>query len=906
MRMSRRGLRALGMGACLCLMLVGFAKASELSDPGDAILLDQPGMLIQAQPGGALPNNFGEPSPRGGCNLLVYSNPVDANVANVAFGNLGLDGQWGQNVELLTGNHRLCRIEGKFAHVEGVAGGLPAGTEYQIEMTITNVCRHTGASGGCNGSDHDLLYGPALMDAPLLSTAAPLDLADVVTGVWTLPPEVQVNVLQCERVSIEFKAIVAGTLGIFDNTDPVIGVSPTGFSLCAGAQNGCSFTFTLNRNETCMDVFGDPVVGGGSCCDLRTGLCSQVASVDECSGGACPPPLGDRVFTFGGTCQTPDPDDIECDQPFGACCELALETCTTELSFDCTGAGKVFGLGEACEDTICPSECQENGNGQPYDYRVGRVISDQNPIINGFSGVTEGGIRNADNFVPTVDGDITSIRWWGLYNDPVALQPCPVPDSADNFTIRVYVSADIAGAGHPKYLVQGDYDGTITRQATGYATAAAVFGNEAIYQYTATGLSIPVSATQCYWLEIYNTTSGVCLWRWMLGPQGDNVFAQDSGPAPYDDQDPAGTSDRFVGDLAWCIDVAVNADGCTSAGPGVVGACCLDVAPFCDFLTPNDCSAMGGIAFGIGLPCPSTICEGACCLGTTCQQETGNDCNNLGGVFYGVGSECDPTPCFGACCSNDGTICVDGGSLANCDAIFGAFWPGAACVDVNCGQTFICDAITLACGESTQVNTTNLAGVAPQPVQPVTQSCFGTAPPNVCVPANPGECLGVGVFWTRFIGTGDAVSVSLCGSDSTDTVLSVYTDPSNDCGQIDNADEVACSEDETGCGPNGLLSAVCVPNTVLGQTYWVLAGGFDAAAAGIIEVSITCPCSVPCACPGDVNADDSRDGLDVQAFIDALGSNDNCADFDSSGVVDELDVDGFVDELLLNTGDCTP
>lgn len=897
MRMSRSGWQALCSCACACLVLAGIAQANVPSDDVEAVLLDDSTLLVEVQnqksdvqSGPALPPGGAEP--RGVCNDLVYSNPVDATIANVAFGNLGVNSQWGQRVGLLTGNHKICRIEGKFATVEGTAGAPPVGTNYQVEMTITNVCRHTGAAGGCNASAHTILYGPALMDAPLQVTAAPLGLASVVTGVWTLPPEVTVNVLQCELIAIEFKALTAGTLGVFDNSGPVIGTSPTGFSLCVAAsgQNGCSFTFSNNRSQTCFDVFADPVLGGGSCCDRRTGLCSQVASVDECSGGSCPPPLGDKVFTPGGTCQTPDPGDIECDIPLGACCVLADGTCTTQLSFDCFGAGLEFGLGKQCAETICPSECQDGGDGQPYDYRVGRVISDLNPIINGFSGVTPGGIRNADNFVPTVDGTITSIRWWGLYNNPVSLTPCPTPDSADNFSIRVFVSADILGLGYPRFPVPGDYDGVITRQATGYTTAAAVFGEEAIHQYEATGLSIPVFAGQCYWLEIYNQTSGACLWRWMLGPLGDNVFAQDSGPLPYDNTD--GTGDRFVGDLAWCMNIDVNPDGCTTANPaGLNGACCLDADPFCSILAPTACSDAGGVAFGIGFTCPSTICEGACCVGGACQQLTGNACATAGGEFYGVGVPCDPTPCFGACCSFDGLACNDvGQSLNICNSNAGAFWPGEVCANVNCGQTFVCDPnlVILACGESTAVNTTALAQQNPQPAQPVTQSCFGG-----------GANVGPGVFWVAFLGTGDDVKVSLCNSDSSDTVLSVYTRADNDCNLLSNADEVACSEDETGCGLNNLLSEVCVPNTVLNQTYWVLAGGFDVAAAGIIVVDITCPCTTCATCLGDVSGDSQRDGEDIQAFINALGSANGCADYDTNGVVNELDVDGFVDDLLI-------
>jgi hypothetical protein len=59
----------------------------------------------------------------------------------------------------------------------------------------------------------------------------------------------------------------------------------------------------------------------------------------------------------------------------------------------------------------------------------------------------------------------------------------------------------------------------------------------------------------------------------------------------------------------------------------------------------------------------------------------------------------------------------------------------------------------------------------------------------------------------------------------------------------------------------------------------------------------------PCPCPllGDLNADGTVDGLDIQAFVDCViggGTNCRCGDFDHSGVVDTADVAGFISALL--------
>lgn len=60
-----------------------------------------------------------------------------------------------------------------------------------------------------------------------------------------------------------------------------------------------------------------------------------------------------------------------------------------------------------------------------------------------------------------------------------------------------------------------------------------------------------------------------------------------------------------------------------------------------------------------------------------------------------------------------------------------------------------------------------------------------------------------------------------------------------------------------------------------------------------------------CACPGDMNGDGFRDGLDVQEFLNCLrffGGDCSCADVDHAGGVTVDDLTVFVEELLLSEG----
>lgn len=57
-----------------------------------------------------------------------------------------------------------------------------------------------------------------------------------------------------------------------------------------------------------------------------------------------------------------------------------------------------------------------------------------------------------------------------------------------------------------------------------------------------------------------------------------------------------------------------------------------------------------------------------------------------------------------------------------------------------------------------------------------------------------------------------------------------------------------------------------------------------------------------CVCPGDMNGDGRRDGVDIQGFVDCLANDGSCTCADADGVngVTLADVMQFVDDLLLD------
>ncbi|RIK66750.1 MAG: hypothetical protein DCC65_08450 [Planctomycetota bacterium] len=59
-----------------------------------------------------------------------------------------------------------------------------------------------------------------------------------------------------------------------------------------------------------------------------------------------------------------------------------------------------------------------------------------------------------------------------------------------------------------------------------------------------------------------------------------------------------------------------------------------------------------------------------------------------------------------------------------------------------------------------------------------------------------------------------------------------------------------------------------------------------------------------CACPGDMNADDAINGMDIQLFVHCMlgaGSNCPCANVDQTGGLDLPDIDAFVNDVLAVT-----
>ena len=175
------------------------------------------------------------------------------------------------------------------------------------------------------------------------------------------------------------------------------------------------------------------------------------------------------------------------------------------------------------------------------------------------------GFQVADNISPTASGSISSLCWWGLYLDFTLFADCG-PGTGDAFTVIYY--NDDAGGTIPGSVRAGPFALSLSAKfATGNVVCAGTLCI-AEYQFEASHAPVAVSAGECLWVEIANSTTGNCFWLWNTAPPGDGRSAQAVGgsyaPTDYD--------------LAMCVDIATTTNGCGAPPPPSGDECTTAVA----------------------------------------------------------------------------------------------------------------------------------------------------------------------------------------------------------------------------------------------------------------------------------------------------------------------------------------
>ena len=131
------------------------------------------------------------------------------------------------------------------------------------------------------------------------------------------------------------------------------------------------------------------------------------------------------------------------------------------------------------------------------------------------------------------------------------------------------------------------------------------------------------------------------------------------------------------------------------------GSCCTPYGSCVDMVTRDFCNAMEGIYNGDLTSCSNFDCcqvaaKGACCVSNQCYEVVANECQDIGGIFYGIGSECssslndagirccedNPNTLTGACCCD--TNCADFVEFEECAESGCSFYPNQVCTSIDC------------------------------------------------------------------------------------------------------------------------------------------------------------------------------------------------------------------------------
>lgn len=671
-----------------------------------------------------------------------------------------------------------------------------------------------------------------------------------------------------------------------------------GTGACCVSESSCLDNQTLEQCDNAgglylgIDSVCTPGVCAitGACCNPVTGQCTEVSQL-ECET------LGNLYQGNFTLCI-----NTQCEEVPGACCN-ADGTCTNGLTFnECTGAGGAWqGASTTCP-TINGACCFTGGL---------CIIASQACCLNaGGAYVGDGTNCGAAAGNPDI---LTSSPGLAI---PDAT-PAGVTDSineASSFSVGdVNVSVDIT------HTWIGDLNVSLEHNGVSVLLLDRPCGNFDNMQLL---LDDDGSAIVCA-----TPTTGTAM--------PDNPLSAFIG------LDAAGSwnltvSDNAGADLGTLNSWTIYIDGVgQSPCDAGTGACCLSPTNCVPDQTLQECSMAGGTYLGLGSTCTAGVCDimGACCDNITgaCTVESETSCDTHG-TYSGDFSDCSSVNCpiiLGACCNADAT-CTGNVTFDACEGNGGSWQgPSSVCSTITgacCLPGALCIVTTQDCCEAANGayvgDGTNCGEAAGNPVTydsgflgfAINDNTTTSADVNVPDNGTVGDVdVAVNITHT-FLGD---LEIDLIHSGVTVRIMQ------DQCGVNDNM--MITFDDEAGSAPvcatptNGTFTPLNPLSAFDGLDkagVWTLsvfddAGGdqgtidsFQIIADGVGQS----PCSPStCQCPGDVNGDNSVDGLDIQGFSTCLlsgGANCDCADMNNSGSVTMADVPLFVTALLNSTGPC--
>lgn len=457
----------------------------------------------------------------------------------------------------------------------------------------------------------------------------------------------------------------------------------------------------------------------------------------------------------------------------------------------------------------------------------------------------------ADDFTPKTGGSITSICFWGTYYNGITDCQGQFPD---RFVIK-YRNDD--GGTPDQFGVLRQFNPGQYTVVGPIPTGNLISGGFPEYAYVVTHAAVPVSANNCYWLEIENDfASGDCFWYWERGTGGNNYAYVNSLPAAVD--------------MGYCFNIALDPPTectTTTAPSNDTCATAMFVSPgqFIQADTRNATTSpddplftcrFGGAAQGIGtvwfrFTTPSNITSAFLSL---CENTTGD---TLMALYSGTCGNLVQVACSDDFCGLRSRICATG-LIPN-----RTYYVQVATRD-NFSRGVYNLTLNLPCPAAVNDTcaTAPLISLNAQGAGGASGNTF-SATPDTNVPACDFTSMTSPSVWYRVVGTGHTMQASMCTS-SFDTKLSVY------CGTCNALSCVAHNDDSMICPPQSLLTWCTEP----GRTYYILVQGFDGQ-VGEFVLNITRPNPNTCSGAAPCQVCDVLCQAGDIAEIETCGGTDN-------------------------------
>jgi hypothetical protein len=393
------------------------------------------------------------------------------------------------------------------------------------------------------------------------------------------------------------------------DVDPPTGNLPSDYTACTAANIAIEdLALSVNVRiakdgcgaPTGRCCFDDPPLGVLDCEITTEDICVAVRNGEWVEDGTCPADpactVGRCCFldgamttqcveTLQSTCSTLDGLWVEaasCPCPTGRCC--VDQDCTVLVSeVACLAQGGQWLEGGNCDPPGCPvAICANAAQCQLPD-----IISNQQQ--GGYVSDADNTVTTADDIRPNFSQSqqyIDQVCFWGFHrlSSPANTDCLNLVTDVETFTITYYgTSGNLPDTGT---IIGGPFNVTPVKTDTGEGVAQ---GGGVLFRYETFHAQVPVTASQCIWIEIVNTTVNLnCAFLWATSNEGGNLKAaiEKSGGA---DAFPYQFIDR---DLAFCV------------GPTPIGSASCPLSPALP--VPSNDLCINADDIGIGAVGPIT------------------------------------------------------------------------------------------------------------------------------------------------------------------------------------------------------------------------------------------------------------------------------------------------------------